>query len=429
MRIYEKILGFFDTAEEKEIFAECKPMEVQLKHDFKVDTAVRNLMKAMRFWLWCSLLVDGVRCLFSAYAIGHASGEIPLSVWIFVALYWVVFVLTVLCIFCGLLVKRNAPKHYRLILFCCDAYMLIFLLRGVVFTVLDLESGIIGFSLIGALFISCYTLYYRPLVTLCNILITMGAFFASVYILQLQELLDPLVLFRLSCVALLAGFTSVARYRSKYKVFLKERTLILKSDQLNRLNAQLEENRKYIEQQNQKLQIISNTDVLTGLGSRHSFVRESMEILRQAAQKGCFVTAAIVDIDNFKAVNDTYGHTMGDACLKAVGEVFQSITSDSVHAFRLGGDELIVLFYDQSRSDAFLVMNRVVKAVSNLQIPKFDRTITLSVGIHSAIPTADSHIDEYIEKADVLLYEAKATGRNKIVTTSQSKGENNDETT
>ena len=422
-------MDFFDTAEEKKILAECKPFEAQLKHDFKVDTAVRNLMKAMRFWLWCSLTVDGVRCLFSAYAIGHTSGELPLSAWIFVALYWLMFAITILCIFCGLLIRRNAQKHYRFILFCCDVYMLIFLLRSVVFTVLDLESGIIGFSLIGALFISGYTLYYRPLVTVCNTLITMGVFFAAVYILQLQALLQPLVLFRLSCVALLSGLTCIARYRSKYKVFLKERSLIYKGEQLNRLNAQLEENRKYIEQQNQKLQILSNTDALTGLGSRHSFVRESMEILRRAAEKGCFVTAAIVDIDNFKAVNDTYGHTVGDACLKAVGEVFQPLVSENVHAFRLGGDELIVLFYDQSRSDAFLAMNRVVKAVSNLQIPKCDRTITLSVGIYSAIPTAESHIDEYIEKADLLLYEAKETGRNKIVTTSQKKGVNNDETT
>lgn len=46
MRIYEKILDFFDTAEEKKILAECNPFEAQLKHDFKVDTAVRNLMKA-----------------------------------------------------------------------------------------------------------------------------------------------------------------------------------------------------------------------------------------------------------------------------------------------------------------------------------------------------------------------------------------------
>lgn len=180
-----------------------------------------------------------------------------------------------------------------------------------------------------------------------------------------------------------------------------------------------------IEAQNQQLQTLTNTDELTGLRSRRSFVRESAETLARAAEKGCFVTVAIADIDNFKTINDSFGHTVGDACLRAVGGVLCTAETDGVHAYRLGGDELIVVFEDKSRSDAFLVMNRVVKAISNLQIPNCKQTITLSVGIHSAIPTPKSHIDEYIEKADTLLYAAKENGRNQIMTTLQDKGEKN----
>lgn len=423
MRIYKKFLEFFDTDEEKKIIEECATCETQLKHDYTVDTAVRNRLKAIRFWVWVPLLVDGIRCLFISNVIFSATGEIPQSTWISLMLYGAMFVITAFCLLIGLLIRPKAAQHYRLIAVCCDVYMLLYMLCSVAFTVLDMENGILGFSLIVALFISSGTLYYRPAVTVCNVVVTMMAFFIAVVSLDLQVFLQPLVLFRILLVAVLSIIIGIARYRTKYKVFLKEYSLLKKGEELNRLNAQLQENRVQIETQNQQLQTLTNIDELTGLRSRRCFVRESAEILALAAEKGCFVTVAIVDIDNFKTVNDTYGHTVGDAVLRAVGAELRTVESDNTYAYRLGGDEMIVVFRDQSRSDAFLAMNRVVKAVSNLKIPKCERPITLSVGIHSAIPTAQSHMDTYIEKADLLLYAAKENGRNQILTTKQGKGD------
>ena len=423
MRIFEKLLSCFDTDEEKTILTECKAEETQRKRDFTVDVAVRNRMKAMRFWLWVSLLVDGARCLFAASAIQKDAGNVPRSTWIFISLYGVMFVLTAFFLILGLALRRRAAQQHRLINALCDGYMLLYMLCSAAFTVLDLENGIVGFSLIVALFIASGTLYYRPAVTVFNVAVTMTAFFITVYKMDLQVFLQPLVLFRLLTVAVLSVIIGIARYRSKYKVFLKEYTVVQKSEQLNCLNAKLQENRAQIEAQNQQLKTLTNTDELTGLRNRRSFVRESAETLARAAEKGCFVTVAIADIDNFKTINDTYGHTVGDACLRAVGGVLCAVETDGVHAYRLGGDELMVVFEDKSRSDAFLVMNRVVKAISNLQIPNCKQTITLSVGIHSAIPTPESHIDEYIEKADILLYAAKENGRNQIMTTLQEKGD------
>ncbi|MGN0570701.1 MAG: GGDEF domain-containing protein [Candidatus Fimenecus sp.] len=424
MRLYEKVLSFFDTNSEKAILTECKENETQLKHDFAIDTAVRNRMKAVRFWLWIALITESVRCGVAAVSFHRVTGEIPTSARIFAGLYVFMFVLNVLCLVGGLLVRRNPEKHYRLITVCCNLYMLLYMLRSVVFTVLDLETGFIGFSLIVALFVSAATLYYRPVVLITNVFVTITAFFIAVFCMDLQVFLEALLLFRIMIVALLSIVIGISRYRSKYKVFLKEYSLLQKSEALNRLNTELQDNRVQIEAKNRQLQKLTNTDDLTGLRSRRSFVRESAETLARAAEKGCFVTMAIADIDNFKLINDTYGHTVGDACLRAVGEALAAVEAeDGVHAYRLGGDELMVVFEDKSRSDAFLAMNRVAKAVSNLQIPRCGQPITLSVGIHSAVPTAQSHIDEYIEKADMLLYAAKANGRNQIVTTIKDKGE------
>ena len=115
--------------------------------------------------------------------------------------------------------------------------MLLYMLRGVVFTLLDLESGIIGFSLIVVLFISGYTLYFRPFVTAIHTGLVMGVFFFCVAYFRLKAFWDPLVLFRLTAVALLSALICMARYRAKYKAFLKERLLVEKSEELNRLNA------------------------------------------------------------------------------------------------------------------------------------------------------------------------------------------------
>ena len=209
MRMFEKISSFFDTDEEKAILAECKAEEARRKREFTVDVAVRNRMKAMRFWLWVSLLVDGARCLFAASSIQKDAGNVPRSTWIFISLYGVMFVLTALFLIIGLALRRRAVHHYRLINAMCDGYMLLYMLCSAAFTVLDLENGIVGFSLIVALFIASGTLYYRPAVTVFNVAATMAAFFITVYYLDLQVFLQPLVLFRLLTVAVLSVISAL----------------------------------------------------------------------------------------------------------------------------------------------------------------------------------------------------------------------------
>ena len=129
MRIFEKISSFFDTDEEKAILAECKAEDIQRKRDFTVDVAIRNRMKAMRFWLWVSLLVDGARCLFAASAIQKDAGNVPRSTWIFISLYGVMFVLTALFLIIGLAIRCRAAQQYRLINAMCDGYMLLYMLH------------------------------------------------------------------------------------------------------------------------------------------------------------------------------------------------------------------------------------------------------------------------------------------------------------
>lgn len=422
MRFLEKLFSFADSDEEKQLLAESKPTEAMLKDDFKREIAVLNRRKAIRFWLWLSLLVEVVRCVYSTYAVLTVQVSLPTDAKIFIAFYWLVFCMTVLCIFGALAIRKNPEKHWRLIQFCGDAYILVYMLRGVVFAVLDLESGIIGFSLIVALFLSCYTLYFRPNVLIIHTLITLGAFFITVHLLSLRAFLDPLVTFRIVIIALLSVFTGIARYRTRYMAFLKERTLLEKGKQLKALNAQLQENREKIEAQNHLLRQMSTTDNLTGVGNRRSFRYQMKSVLARTAENKQFVTLAIADLDNFKTINDGYGHSVGDECLRAIGKALQGVEEEDIRAYRFGGDEFVLVFEGKSRSEAFLVINRLVKDISNLQVEGYDKMLTVSVGIYSEIPTKESTTDDYIEKADRAMYEAKDSGKNRIITSYQ-KGE------
>lgn len=419
MRPLEKLFLFVDSKEERQLVADAKPVEAMLKDDFRREIAVQNRRKALRFWLWVSLAVEAFRCGFSAYAVSKVTVPIPLASKIFIALYWVVFGLNIICLIGGAALYRNPEKHWRFIQFACNVYMLIYMLRGVVFAVLDLESGIIGFSMIVALFISCYTLYYRPSVLFWNTVIALTAFFTAVVVLRLNAFLEPLVIFRILVIAVLSVFTGIARYRSKYMAFLKERSLLEKGKQLRSLNAQLQENREKIEAQNHLLRQMSTTDNLTGVGNRRSFRIQIKAAFARAAESKQFVTLAIADIDNFKTINDGYGHSVGDECLRAIGKALQGVEEENIHAYRFGGDEFVLVFEGKSRSEAFLVMNRLVKDISNLQVDGYDKILTVSIGIYSEIPTTESTADEYIEKADRAMYEAKESGKNRIITSYQ----------
>ena len=185
------------------------------------------------------------------------------------------------------------------------------------------------------------------------------------------------------------------------------------------MNAQLQENREKIEAQNHLLRQMSTTDNLTGVGNRRSFRIQIKAAFARAAESKQFVTLAIADIDNFKTINDGYGHSVGDECLRAIGKALQGAEEENIHAYRFGGDEFVLVFEGKSRSEAFLVMNRLVKDISNLQVDGYDKILTVSIGIYSEIPTTESTADEYIEKADRAMYEAKESGKNRIITSYQ----------
>lgn len=160
-------------------------------------------------------------------------------------------------------------------------------------------------------------------------------------------------------------------------------------------------------------------DKLTGLANRRRFDAVLSEEWRRAARMGVPLSLLLMDVDHFKRFNDTYGHTSGDACLTLVGGVLAStVRRAGDFAARYGGEEFVVLLFHTNRSDALLLADRVRHAVRGLDVDHSGSphgVVTVSVGGATVVPRSDDPPQTLLDQADAALYEAKATGRDRVV--------------
>jgi diguanylate cyclase len=161
----------------------------------------------------------------------------------------------------------------------------------------------------------------------------------------------------------------------------------------------------------------SKRDFLTGLNNVRQFDNLYNEVIENAISRQEMVSLLFIDIDFFKKVNDTYGHKEGDLVLKKLGEILINTCRSMDIVSRNGGEEFSVILIDSPPNRAFEIAERIRRTVENVQIELTDNSyinITVSIGI-SSYPNPVSNYDMLIEKADEALYEAKRTGRNKVV--------------
>lgn len=123
-----------------------------------------------------------------------------------------------------------------------------------------------------------------------------------------------------------------------------------------------------------------------------------------------------LDVDYFKAFNDTYGHAVGDTCLTAIGKVLlEAARRPGDLAARYGGEEFVVLLPVTDQNGALEVAQRILDDIDQLNIPHSASSaaphVTASIGLASFIPSAERSIDELLEAADQALYAAKHSGR------------------
>ena len=184
--------------------------------------------------------------------------------------------------------------------------------------------------------------------------------------------------------------------------------------------AQLDQANRELSAANEQLQAFSRTDGLLQIPNRSCFDERLRLELARAFRQQRPLGVLMLDVDHFKRFNDSYGHVAGDACLQAVARAARQALSREVDFLaRYGGEELVALLPDTDVQGVLCVGQRLLDAVRALALPHAASdaaaVVTLSVGACSAIPDPRDDGRALIARADAALYEAKRSGRNRIV--------------
>ena len=154
------------------------------------------------------------------------------------------------------------------------------------------------------------------------------------------------------------------------------------------------------------------TDPLTGLLNHRTFHEQIREVVAQQLQEGGSAVLIMVDIDNFKRVNDSLGHMAGDHVLREIGATISEVVGEQ-HAYRYGGDEFSILLPKLSRSEAFSIADRLLKAVKTRVWGAEAGKATISLGV-ACFPEMAGSAEELLYRADMALNWAKSRGKNRI---------------
>ena len=156
----------------------------------------------------------------------------------------------------------------------------------------------------------------------------------------------------------------------------------------------------------------AQTDYLTGVANSRYFYEVANNELNRARRHNRPLTVAYIDIDNFKLVNDQWGHSAGDLLLKKVAETIHSNIRVIDSIARIGGDEFIILFPETGSDTANYVINRIQKGLVEI-FQENQRPITLSIGVLTCVKLPDS-ADALVSFADRVMYSVKTAGKNAV---------------
>lgn len=168
-----------------------------------------------------------------------------------------------------------------------------------------------------------------------------------------------------------------------------------------------------------QLELLSILDGLTGLYNRRHFDTKIIEETQRAHRQNHDLYLAVIDVDNLKQMNDQFGHLEGDKVLKLVGRIIKHCIRENVDwPFRYGGDEFCVIITQVSQDQARITAERILKSFNDHKPSPSGLSIGLARFIRSKNNDWKGDIDDLVKRADLSLYKAKQTGRNRIVVNS-----------
>jgi diguanylate cyclase (GGDEF)-like protein len=390
-----------DTIEEIEISLRTGlnrlRFEPQLEELYQHDHALSSA-RHVRFAAIFGLIVYGVFGLLDWTMVGVAFSKLAL------VRYGLVSPVIIFCIF-----LLKLPRIH-LYLFKILSTVLLFIASTLVgMTMISGEHiTILGVLPLVMFIFTGLRLSFRQSNIVCWIIFIM----ALIAGLHLQNQADglPMDFFRFvflfALINVLGMFCAYTLERHRRKDFLQTHLLELEAQQLEALGEQL--------------MLLSTTDSLTELANRRYFQERYDEEWRRASRDGTPISLLLLDVDEFKAFNDNYGHQAGDRCLASLGRLLKTMARRSGEvAARYGGEEFILLVPRVSHEEALQLGQSLCESVRELSIPhghsRAAKVVTASVGVATCIPGPDVAPRELVSLADKCLYQAKDRGRDTCV--------------
>jgi diguanylate cyclase (GGDEF)-like protein len=168
------------------------------------------------------------------------------------------------------------------------------------------------------------------------------------------------------------------------------------------------------EQTDQELLRLANYDDLTGTLNRRTFISRTNQHLAAYTKKKKPITLLLFDIDNFKTINDSFGHDVGDRVLvDLTARMKQQLGPDDLFA-RYGGDEFAIILPGIDETESSQYAERLRQAAEGTHVPGYKLSYTISLGVLTIIPDEGTHLEELYSTCDKALYQAKRNGRNSV---------------
>lgn len=164
-----------------------------------------------------------------------------------------------------------------------------------------------------------------------------------------------------------------------------------------------------------KIRNMAMTDHLTGLHNRAYFYQAGEQLLAIEKRSSVPLTICMIDIDNFKSINDTYGHDTGDRALKYIANTLKNNIRESDIVIRFGGEEFIILLPNCTAKEAYKVINNLTKTIADSTF-YLDNEEKLQITISSGITSKIGSLDSMVIQADEYMYIAKKSGKNRVYT-------------
>ena len=159
-------------------------------------------------------------------------------------------------------------------------------------------------------------------------------------------------------------------------------------------------------------------DALTGIRNRRYFDENQDRVIKTLSRSGGKLSLMMIDIDFFKNYNDTYGHKDGDNCLRMVADTLEKcVTRTDDFIARYGGEEFVVVLPNTDQKGACVIAKKLLKNMRELKIPHAKSAaadyVTVSIGVTTGAVSHTQDMDDYVRRADEMLYKSKQNGRNK----------------